>query len=154
MWIVVVNHNLNLHERRGVAVGRRGGRGRAAAEAARRRAALHALHLQPQPLVLVVGAHGQQLVDGGVDGALVGAQHRFDHVVVHVREHRLEIRHRLGELQLHRGRHRAGRGPGRHERAGRAAAGRRSTAAVPGVAGRAPAILAARCPTLPTSLVS
>lgn len=72
---------------------------------AARGAAFDALHLEPQSLVLVVGAHSQQLVDGGIHRALVGSQHRFYHVVVHVRKHGLEIGHRLRELELHCGCH-------------------------------------------------
>lgn len=51
---------------------------------------------------LIVCAHGQQLIDGRVDGTLIRTQHGFDDLLVHVREHRLEIGHRLGEFQLHR----------------------------------------------------
>lgn len=109
----------NLHKCSSVVIVSVGGRfGSAPAVAAARRAALHALHLQPQPLVLVVRAHRQQLVDGRVHRPLVRAEHRLDNVVVHIREHRLEIGHRLRELELHRGRHRdagtRGTRPGRN----------------------------------------
>lgn len=73
--------------------------------AARRRAALHPLHLESKPFVLIVCAHSEQLVDGRVHRPLVRPQHRLDHVVVHIREHRLEVGHRLRELELHGGRH-------------------------------------------------
>lgn len=48
---------------------------------------------------LVVDAHLEQLVDGGVHGAVVGAQHAFDHLVVHGGEHGPEVLHGLVELQ-------------------------------------------------------
>lgn len=48
---------------------------------------------------LSVDAHLEQLVDGGVHGAVVGAQHALDHLVVHGGEHGLEVLHGLVELQ-------------------------------------------------------
>lgn len=48
---------------------------------------------------LPVDAHLEQLVDGGVHGAVVGAQHAFDDLVVHGGEHGLEVLHGLVELQ-------------------------------------------------------
>ena len=43
--------------------------------------------------------HLQQLVDGGIHGAAVGAQHALDDVVVHVGEHGREVVHGLVELE-------------------------------------------------------
>lgn len=149
LWILAVY----LHECCGVSiVGVFGPAGPAVLAA--RRASLHALHLQPEPLVLVVGAHREQLVNGRVHRALVRAEHRLDHVVVHVREHRLEIRHGLGELELHCGRHGAVNAKRRHElasRAGSADVWRRTTAVPTVVAVRASAILAALSTPPPTT---
>lgn len=48
---------------------------------------------------LSIDAHLQELVDGGVHGPAVGAQHALDHLVVHAGEHGLEVLHGLVELQ-------------------------------------------------------
>lgn len=146
---------VHLHERGSVGVVGAVGPGGAALLAARR-AAFHALHLQPQPLVLVVGAHREQLVDGRVHRPLVRAEHRLYHVIVHVRKHRFKVRHRLRELELHRGRHGAAGASAerRHERAPRAGSAdvwRRTTAIPTTLAVRASAILAALLASPPTN---
>lgn len=48
---------------------------------------------------LAVQAHLQELVDGGVHGAVVGPQHALDNFMLHAGKHSLKVVHSLAELK-------------------------------------------------------
>lgn len=50
--------------------------------------------------IIVVDAHRQQLVDGGINDTIVGSEHSLNHVPVHGRKHVMKVIHGLVEFQL------------------------------------------------------